>query len=180
MTPTEAEMIAMNSGRVTGNIYRVDLITPAYKTATVSGGYTAEQMRLWPNRDTGAVENLIAMVGDDGYLRECVQASFEQDRAFRYTMIVVESNRPRTSLQSVSVTPSAPSLTVGKTQQLVATGTFSGGDTSILTLLTAWDSSNSAVAIVDIYGVVTAIAPGACVISANVLGIQATANLTVS
>lgn len=180
LTPTEAELHAANSGNVTGNVYLVEKITPRYTSGNTVGGYIAEQIRLWPNRDQGAVENLVSLVGDDGYLRECVQISFEQDRAFGYSMLVKESDRPRTSLQSVSVTPATPTVAHGNTQQMIATGSFSGGSTSVLTTLSTWTSSNALVATVDIYGNVTAVASGTATITANVNGISGTATVTVT
>lgn len=179
MTMTEAEIRAANSNAVVGNLYRIEKITPRFTTPTV-GGYLAEQMRLWPSKDTGAVENLVALVGDDGLLRECVQISFEQNRAFGYSMTVKEIDRPRTSLQSIAIVPAAVSLGHGATLQLACTGTFNGGATSSMTTLSAWSSSVPATATVDIYGNVTAVAAGSTTITALCLGLTTTATITVT
>jgi hypothetical protein len=196
LTATEVEYKAINSGVIVGNMYRVDKITPRYTTASGSGGYLAEQLRLWPNRDTGAVENLVALVGDDGYLRECVQVTFEQDRAFGYTMIAKEIDRPRSSLQSVAIQPPLPSIdltlflryrgvpragsNIGKTLQLTAVGTFAGGATSLLTTLTAWSTGDPSVVTVDIYGLLTATGVGSTTVTAAVLGVSVTVPVTVT
>lgn len=191
LTATELELINANGQKVVGNLYRLEQITPRYTPATsggtATGGYLAEQIRMWPNRDTGAVENLVALVGDDGYLRECEQITFEQDRMFNYKMLIKEIDRPRAALASVAVTPATASLLVAppnnappQQQQLACVGTFQGGATSVLTSLSAWTSSNTAVATVDIYGNVTAVAAGTATIQATCLGQSATMTVTVS
>lgn len=169
MSPLEAEYNAANNNIVSGQMYRIDRITPRYtNTDGTTGGYLAEQLRLWPNRDNRTIENLVVLVGDDGYLRECVQINFEQHRAFGYAMLVKEADRPIAAIQSLAVTPASPTLaTIGATLQMVATGTFVGGAESVLTTLATWVSLNPAVATVGLYGVVTAVAAGTAVIQAS-------------
>jgi uncharacterized protein YjdB len=179
MSISDAEIRSI--GQVVGNLYRIEKITPRYTTAAgATGGYLAEQIRLWPSKDTGAAENLVSLVGDDGLLRECQQLTFEQDRAFGYSMVAKEIDRPRTSLQSMALTPATVTLKAGATQQLAAVGTFSGGATSSVTTLSAWSSSNPAVATVDIYGNVTAVGTGSATITALCLQVTAAASVTVS
>lgn len=181
MTVGELEYKAANNNTVAGNLYKISGITPQYLNADgTTGGYKAEQIRLWPNTDTGAVDNLVSLVGDDGYLRECVQVSFEQDRAFGYSMIVKEIDRPRTPLTSIAINPATATVAHGKTQQLSCVGAFAGNENSILTTLTAWSSSNTGVATVDVYGNVTAVAAGTATITATCLGQTATATITVT
>lgn len=175
-----AELRASSTGDTQGNIYRITGITPQYTNGGVTGGYLAEQIRLWPSKDTGGAENLVVLAGDDGYLRECSQLTFEQDRAFGYSITAREISRPRTSLQSIVITPANPSVVHGKTQQLVCTGTYSGGSTSVLTVLTAFTSSAPSVATVDIYGNVTALTAGTTTITAKCLGITTTTTITVT
>ena len=50
------------------------------------------------------------------------------------------------SLVSIAVTPAAPSIARGLTQQFVATGTFSDGSTQVLTNAVTWSSSDPVVA----------------------------------
>lgn len=184
LTLAEQEMMALGTNRVSGQLYRINKITPRYTPAsaggTVTGGFLAEQLRLWPNRDTGYVENLVQLIGDDGYLRECTQVFLSQDRMFEYSMLVKEIDRPRTYLTSVTVTPSTSSIVHGTTQQMVCTGTFSGGAISVLTAISAWTTSNAAAATVDIYGNVTAVAAGSATITATVLGQTANTSVTVT
>lgn len=181
LSPLEMEYVAANSNVVTGQMYKIDKITPRFTNADGStGGYLAEQLRLWPIRDPRHMENLVVLVGDDGYLRECQQMVFEQDRAFGYSMLVKETDRPRTPLLSIAVTPAAPTVVHGLTLPMLATGTFNGGPTSQLTTLAQWQTSAPAVATVDIYGVVTGVAAGTATISASVLGVSGSTVVTVS
>lgn len=181
LSPEELEYTIANNNIVTGQLYKISRITPRYTNVDGStGGYLAEQLRLWPNRDSRHVENLIVLVGDDGYLRECMQLTFEQYRAFGYSMIAKEQDRPRTLLQSIALTPSPASVAVGKTLAMTATGTFNGGAMSQLTTLCAWSSSAPAVATVDIYGVVTGVGAGTATITATMLGIVGTISVTVA
>src|SRR5439155_25471968 len=53
------------------------------------------------------------------------------------TMLVISSS----VLQSITVSPSAPSIAKGQTQQFVATGTYSDGSTQNLTTMVNWSSS---------------------------------------
>jgi hypothetical protein len=73
------------------------------------------------------------------------------------------------SLSSIAVTPSAPTLAVGTSLQLIATGTFSNNSTQELASV-VWTSSNPAVATVtdDVTnsGVVYGVSAGSAVISA--------------
>ena len=52
-------------------------------------------------------------------------------------------------LTSIAVTPADPSLPVGLSQQLAATGTFSDGSTQNLSSLATWTSSNPSIATVS-------------------------------
>jgi uncharacterized protein YjdB len=69
------------------------------------------------------------------------------------------------TLTAITVTPSTPSITVGATQQMVATGTFNDGSTSALTSVT-WSSSDSTVASVSSGGLVTGVKAGTASITA--------------
>lgn len=188
LTASEAELLSANGQKFVGNLYKISQITPRYTPASTgvvggaTGGYLAEQIRLWPNTDTGAVQNLVSLVGDDGYLRECEQLTFAQDRMLSYSMLVKEIDRPRTPLVSIAVAPTSASLlaALAQQQQLTVTGTFNGGATSVLTVLSAWSSSAPTVASVDVYGNVTALSPGTATITALCLGQTATATITVS
>lgn len=188
MSITEMEQMGIGNGQVLGKLYEIDQITPRYTvtatvngvTTTTAGGFLSEYLRLWPYRDQGYVENLVSMVGDDGYQRECVQVNVNQGDPFNYSMVAKEVSRPRSNLQFTAISPAVATVVRGSQLPLACVGTFNGGATSILTTLTTWTSSAANVASVDIYGNVTAIAAGSTTITAVALGITSTATLTVT
>jgi hypothetical protein len=65
------------------------------------------------------------------------------------------------TLQSVAITPGAPSVAIGKTQQFTATGTYSDGSTKDLTTSVTWTSSNTGFATIGAgTGLATGVAAG--------------------
>lgn len=74
---------------------------------------------------------------------------------------------PSPTLVSIAVTPSNPSIMLGKTQQFVATGTYSDNSTKDLTSSATWTSSNKAVATIDAAGLATSISGGSTLITAT-------------
>jgi hypothetical protein len=75
---------------------------------------------------------------------------------------------PPPTLASIAVTPANASISVGSTQQFLATGTYSDNSTQDLTATATWSSSNSSVAtIVPRTGLATGSATGTTQISAT-------------
>ncbi len=83
-------------------------------------------------------------------------------------------------LTTVAVTPSTPSVAIGKTQQMTATGTYDNGSTDDLTHSASWASSAVSVAAVSSTGLVTGIASGTATISATSGGISGSTTVTVT
>src|SRR6185312_14622784 len=71
------------------------------------------------------------------------------------------------TLQSIEVSGPEVALSLGTTEQLTATGTFSDGSTQDLTNDVTWTSSTATVADVDSSGLVTADASGSTTITAT-------------
>jgi len=86
------------------------------------------------------------------------------------------SNPP--TLQTITVSPSAPSLAVGQSQQLSATALYSDGSNKDVTATVTWSSSDSSVASVDSAGMVKAKAQGSVTVSALMSGVKGTANVS--
>lgn len=80
------------------------------------------------------------------------------------------------ALNSVAVTPTNPTLTVGTNQQFTATGTYSDGSTKNITSQVTWTSSNTSVATVNAAGVVTPLTTGSTTITATLGGITGSTN----
>jgi uncharacterized protein YjdB len=87
------------------------------------------------------------------------------------------------TLVSVAITPAAPTVAAGGTQQFIATGTFSDGSTQDITLNSHWSSSSASVATIanapSVAGLAKCIAAGSSTIGANSGGITGSDVLTV-
>ncbi len=89
-------------------------------------------------------------------------------------------NTPTIVLQSIQITPGAPSVAAGLSQQLTATARYSDGTTKDVTNSAAWSSSNTSVATVSSSGSVTTNAQGSTTISASYSGVSGRTTLTVT
>jgi uncharacterized protein YjdB len=81
-------------------------------------------------------------------------------------------------VDSVAVTPSAPTRYPGQTVQLTA-ATFDSAGGALAGRVVTWESSDDAVATVDAAGLVTAVAVGGATITATSEGVDGTATVTV-
>ena len=84
------------------------------------------------------------------------------------------------TLTSIGVTPVAPSILSGSTQQLTATGTYSDGSTVALTADVTWTSSNTTVATILSGGTATGHSVGMSTLSATLGAISGDTSLTVT
>lgn len=181
LSQSAMQYILANGNVIDDRYYRIDKITPAFvEDSGNTGGYSPQQLRTRPSPSSTAVEEIVVLVGDDGLRRDCVQVTFEQDRAFGYTMLVHETDRPRAALSSIAVTPGPLTIALGSTVPLTATGTFADGDTSDLTPLVVWTSATPAKVTVDVLGNVFGAATGSSVVSATLNGITATVTVVVA
>ncbi len=84
-------------------------------------------------------------------------------------------------LESIAITPNPPSVTVGSTLQLTATGTYSDGSTQNLTTTASWVSSPTSIATIGLHtGLAKGVAAGSATITASLSTVKTTATLTVS
>jgi len=97
---------------------------------------------------------------------------------YNYVPITV-INRQIATLLSIAVTPTNPTITVGKTQQLTATGSFSDGSSQDMTTQVSWLSSDPTKATVSTTGLVTGQNGGSTTISATYGGISGSTSVTV-
>ena len=78
---------------------------------------------------------------------------------------------PVATLTSVAIAPASPAdLLIGTTQPFKATGTYSNGVTSLITVPVTWSSSNTGVAKIASTGIATGIAAGSTDISFTLSG----------
>jgi virginiamycin B lyase len=88
---------------------------------------------------------------------------------------------PTPTLQSITVTPANPSITVGATQQFTAFGTFSDNSTQNLTSQVTWASATPSVTTISTNtGLATAVAAGTSSITATLNGVIGATPLTVT
>jgi len=83
-------------------------------------------------------------------------------------------------LVAITVTPANPSLALGTTQQLTATGTYSDGSMFNLTGLVSWSAANSGVATVNAAGMVNTVAVGSVALTATLGSPSGTTTITVT
>jgi len=83
------------------------------------------------------------------------------------------------TLNGITVTPAAPSITNGTTQQFTATGSYSDGTTKNLTATANWLSSITTVASINTSGLATGVGGGTTTITASSGNISGSTTLTV-
>lgn len=84
------------------------------------------------------------------------------------------------TLVSIAVTPANPSVSVGTTQQLTATGTYSDGSTQNITAAVTWSSGTPSVATVSAGGLLTGVSAGSSVITATSGSVSGHATSTIT
>ena len=116
------------------------------------------------------------------FVRRCVAGLL----AFGLVGVLAGCGNPQ-GLDSVSVSPSTQSLTVGQTAQFSATGTYGNSghaSTQNITDGVSWSSSTPSVATVSSTGMATAVGAGTATITASAAGfagpVASSATLTVT
>lgn len=84
------------------------------------------------------------------------------------------------AVQSLEVSPAAPSIADGATVQLTATGTYPDTSTRDVTADSDWSTSDAAIATVSAGGLVTGVAAGSATITAMYSDLSDTASVTVT
>ena len=84
------------------------------------------------------------------------------------------------NLKSIQITPSGPSVPLGETQQLTATGYYRDGSTQDITASVVWSSSNSNVVTVSGSGLGTSLSTGSSTVSATLSKVTGSATFTVT
>ena len=85
------------------------------------------------------------------------------------------------TLQSISVTPPNPTITLGNMEQFTATGTYSDSSMQNISSSVAWTSGTTSVAMINATtGLATSVSTGVTKIQAALSGITGSTNLTVN
>ncbi len=84
------------------------------------------------------------------------------------------------ALTAVTVAPSSPSVAIGETQQMTATGTYDNGTKQSITNEVSWTTSDASVATVGATGLVKGIATGSVTISAYASALSGSTTVTVT
>ena len=84
------------------------------------------------------------------------------------------------TISSLQITPAAPMVEIGKTQQLAVVATFSDGSPASLSAGVAWSSSDTTVFTVSASGLITGVAAGTANVAANAAGKTGSALVTVT
>jgi 6-phosphogluconolactonase (cycloisomerase 2 family) len=88
---------------------------------------------------------------------------------------------PMVTLTSIAITPASPSIALGTTTQLAATGTYSDGTKKDLSSQVTWASATATVATIGTTtGLATSVAVGTSAITATLSGVTGNDTLTVT
>lgn len=164
-------------------------ISPA--SATIAVG-TSQQYQATGTYSDGSTQNVtgfvawssatttVATINGAGLVLSISQGSTTVSANFEAISASVPLTIGPPSLISLSITPNLASLSIGGTQQLSATGTYSDGSTQNLTTSSSWTSSNGGVLAVSSSGLATASAVGEVTITATSVSISGTTLLFVT
>jgi trimeric autotransporter adhesin len=84
------------------------------------------------------------------------------------------------ALQSIQISPSETSISLGQNQQFTATGHYSDGSSKDITGSVTWASSNSGVVTISSSGLASSHSTGSAIITASSGNVSSTATLTVT
>src|SRR5262249_22191033 len=149
---------------VGGQVGGVEVSTDGGTTWHPANGRTSWTYVYTPNT-VGATTLRARAVDDSGNLGAASQA--------------VSVTIAPSTLVSIAIAPANSTVTVGGTQQLTATGTYSDNSTKDLTTQVTWTSSSTAIAMVNASGLVTAEATGGTTISASLGSVTGSTGVTV-
>jgi len=164
-------------------------VTPA--TATIALG-TSQQYQAIGTYSDGSTQNVttllswssgtpaVAAVTHAGRATGLSQGTATLTGGFESISVSVTLTVGPPNLLSITVVPNAVSLSIGATQQLSVTGTYTDGSTQNLTASSTWVSSNPNVIGVSGAGLATAVSAGNATITATSGSASGTAALVVT
>ncbi|GIU41735.1 hypothetical protein TUM4438_06690 [Shewanella sairae] len=149
--------------------------------AFYSDGHTSDVTHLatWSVSDPSLVN--IAATGSSAGFAEATAIGMTKVQA-EYARISdkVDVTVTDAILEKLVISPAYSRIAAGLTQAYQATGVFSDGNSKPLTDVVSWNSSDSDIATLDRLGVAQSYQAGNVEVSANYIGLQATAELDVT
>ena len=183
VTNKEVDRIAVSLDRASLPVGQTTTATATLRdddgvvVSAASGGAT------WTSSDPSVAT--VTSIGDNTATVTAVRAgtatiTAAADGVTGSTTVTVASTAPAPApIASVEVTPAAPTVAVGATQQLTATPKDAAGNALSGRPAATWTSGNAAVATVSATGVVTAVGPGSATITATIAGVSGATAVTV-
>ncbi|KAA6457835.1 hypothetical protein DYQ86_20910 [Acidobacteria bacterium AB60] len=185
---TSLTVTAPGSGKTLSSI----AITPANATFVVGGtqqftatgsysdGSTADltATATWSVTNTGVATITAAGLATGVSAGTASVSAVAQGVTGTASFTVAPSASP--TLVSIAVTPAAPSITVGATQQFTATGTYSDNSTANISSTVTWSVTTPSVASISNTGLATGVAAGSTPVKATLSGITGSTTLTVT
>ncbi len=146
-------------------------------TGTYSDGSTQDLTTLatWTSSNTG-----VATIAAGGLATGVANGSTTISAAYGTVPAGTATLEVGPFLQSITLTPANPSITVGGTQQFTATGNYSDGSHQNLTNVATWRSVTTSVATIVPGGLATGVADGTSQILATDGNISGSTILTVT
>ena len=134
--------------------------------------YSADSLVVEVDAASGVIEGISAGMAT-------VTASVQTQDGFTEGEASILVTGTGSTLSSIAVTPSNPSVDMNATQQFTATGTYSDSSTTDLTSTVTWGSSNTSLATINSSGLTTGVAAGSATITATSGSVSGTTTLTI-
>ena len=149
-------------------------------TGTYSDGSTQDLTTVATWSSSSSVAVISNTIGSQGLATSSGQGaaiiSATSNSISASTTITVSSP----ALVSIMISPSSAAITVGTTQQFLATGSYTDGSTQDLRGIVSWGSSSSVIAAIGAGGLATGSGAGTATITATSAAISGSAMLTVT
>jgi hypothetical protein len=164
-------------------------ITPATVSISLGTSHQLQAIATWTdgtsqnvsgNATWSSSQLAFATVDTQGNVTGVGKGAAQVSAAYQGITGSAAVNVGAAALLSITVSPNPPSLPVGESQQLTATGKYTDGSVQNLSQSATWTSSGAAIASVSPGGSVVAHATGTATISATSGSITGSASLTVA
>jgi len=159
-------------------------VTPANPSVNLGGTKQLTATATYSNSSTQIITNTVTWTSSNEAIATIGVEGLATAQTVGETQITAAldgiTSDPQTlsvvaSLESIAISPTNPSISLGGTQQLTATGTYYDESTQDLTDTVTWASSNGEAATIGTDGLATAQSIGETEITATIGGVTASA-----